>query len=137
MICRHFQCIIIYIKKATFSFLSYPDCGRQARRTLETQSVYERIHVRGCISVVGRALEVHAMPMLLAWGLLGIIVGLAELLLLFLCLLFANHLRSGGTGHTRLTTAPGKCELEPLAYTATASLARQQKYTSTLSVRLT
>ena len=126
-----------HIKKATFSFLSYPDCGRQARRTLETQSVYERIHVRGCISVVGRALEVHAMPMLLAWGLLGIIVGLAELLLLFLCLLFANHLRSGGTGHTRLTTAPGKCELEPLAYTATASLARQQKYTSTLSVRLT
>ena len=33
--------------------------------------------------------------------------------------------------------AEGKCELEPLAYTATASLARQQKYTSTLSVRLT
>ena len=116
--------------------LSYPDCGRQARRTLETKSVYERIHVRGCISVVGRALEAHVMPMLLTWGLLGIMIGLAELLLLFLCLLFANHLRTGG-GHTRLTTAPGKCELEPLAYTATASLARQQKFTSTLSVRLT
>ena len=120
----------------TFFFPSYPDCGRQARRTSETTSVYERIHVRGCISVVGRALEHHVMPMLLAWGLLGIMVGLAELLLLFLCLLFANHLRSGG-GHTRLTSAPGKCELEPLAYTSTASLARQQKYTSTLSVRLT
>ena len=116
------------------TLLSYPDCGRQARRTLETTSVYERIHVRGCISVVGRALEADVMPMLLGWGLLGIVVGLAELLLLFLCLLFANHLRTG-VGHTRLT--PGKCELEPLAYTATASLARQQKYTSTLSVRLT
>jgi len=87
--------------------VSYPDCGRQARRTLETTSVYERIHVRGCISVVGRALEAHVMPMLLAWGLLGIMVGLAELLLLFLCLLFANHLRAG-VGHTRLTTAPGE-----------------------------
>ena len=76
------------------------------------------------------------MPMLMAWGLLGIIVALAELLLLFLCLLFANHLRSGA-GHTRLTTSPGKCELEPLAYTSTATLSRQQKYTSTLSVRLT
>jgi len=87
--------------------VSYPDCGRQARRTVETNSVYERIHVRGCISVVGRALEAHVMPMLLAWGLLGIMVGLAQLLLLFLCLLFANHLRTGG-GHRRLTTAPGE-----------------------------
>merc|ERR1711962_48430 len=116
--------------------VSYPDCGRQARRTLETTSVYERIHVRGCISVVGRALEEHVMPMLMAWGLLGIIVALAELLLLLLCLLFAIHLRSGA-GHTRLTTSPGKCELEPLAYTSTTTLSRQQKYTSTLSVRLT
>merc|ERR1719273_2829016 len=112
--------------------VNYPNCGRQARRTLETTSVYERIHVRGCISVVGRALEEHVMPMLMAWGLLGIIVALAELLLR---LLFANHLRSGA-GHTRLTTSPGKCELEPLAYTSTATLSRQQKYTSTLSVRL-
>merc|ERR1712013_847566 len=115
---------------------TYPDCCRQARRTLETTSVYERIHVRGCISVVGRALEEHVMPMLMAWGLLGIMVALAELLLLLLCLLFANHLRSGA-GHTRLTTSPGKCELEPLAYTSTATLSRKQKYTSTLSVRLT
>ena len=130
------QVTVFITQITTFFFPSYPDCGRQARRTLETTSVYERIHVRGCISVVGRALEHHVMPMLLAWGLLGIMVGLAELLLLFLCLLFANHLRSGG-GHTRLTSAPGKCELEPLAYTSTASLARQQKYTSTLSVRLT
>merc|ERR1719273_1516476 len=61
--------------------VTYPDCGRQARRTLETTSVYERIHVRGCISVVGRALEEHVMPMLMAWGLLGIMVALAELLL--------------------------------------------------------
>ena len=123
-------------QKTNFLIASYPDCGRQARRTLETTSVYERIHVRGCISVVGRALEEHVMPMLMAWGLLGIIVALAELLLLLLCLLFANHLRSGA-GHTRLTTSPGKCELEPLAYTSTANLSRQQKYTSTLSVRLT
>lgn len=123
-------------QKTNFLIASYPDCGRQARRTLETTSVYERIHVRGCISVVGRALEEHVMPMLMAWGLLGIMVALAELLLLFLCLLFANHLRSGA-GHTRLTTSPGKCELEPLAYTSTATLSRQQKYTSTLSVRLT
>merc|ERR1719150_1629645 len=42
--------------------------------------------------------------MLMAWGLLGIIVVLAELLLLFLCLLFANHLRSGA-GHTRLRSS--------------------------------
>ena len=123
-------------QKTNFLIASYPDCGRQARRTLETTSVYERIHVRGCISVVGRALEEHVMPMLMAWGLLGIMVALAELLLLFLCLLFANHLRSGA-GHTRLTTSQGKCELEPLAYTSTATLSRQQKYTSTLSVRLT
>ena len=104
------------------------------------------------------------MPLLLAWGVLGLAVTLAALLLTFLCLLFAHHLRT--LRHTRLTDAPGKCELEPLArpphhrgarstssppggglYTRstssppggglyTTTLAREHKYTSTLSVTL-
>ena len=53
------------------------------------------------------------MPLLLAWGVLGLAVTLAAILLTFLCLLFAHHLRT--LRHTRLTNAPGKCELEPLA----------------------
>lgn len=75
--------------------VSYPDCGRQAGRSLQAE-VYERIHVRGCLTVVGRALQDHVMPLLLAWGLLGLLVALAELMLVALCLLFGQHLRQAG-----------------------------------------
>lgn len=81
--------------------VSYPDCGRQAHRTLQndyTATVYERIHVRGCITVVGGALREQVMPLLLGWGLIGVLVCLAELMLLFLCLLFAQHLRRSSLG---------------------------------------
>jgi hypothetical protein len=96
--------------------------------------VYERLHVRGCITVVGRALQDRVMPLLLGWGLIGLVVALAQLLLLFLCLLFAQHLRSGlaPSGHREPGHRPGKAELQPLHYT---SLARGH-YTSTLSVTL-
>ena len=43
-------------------------------RTLETdftQTIYERIHVRGCITSIKESLDTYVMPLLLAWGLIG------------------------------------------------------------------
>ena len=79
---------------------SYPDCGRQAGRSLQAE-VYERIHVRGCLTVVGRALQDHVMPLLLAWGLLGLLVALAELMLLALCLLAYRLVKHRGHAKPR------------------------------------
>ena len=43
-------------------------------RTLEsdyTQTIYERIHVRGCITAIKESMDTYVMPLLLAWGLIG------------------------------------------------------------------
>ena len=41
---------------------SYPDCGRQAHRALQGDAVYERIHVRGCVTVIGQVRAVVPPP---------------------------------------------------------------------------
>ena len=76
--------------------VKYPDCGRQAHRTLGSDfanTVYERIHAQGCITAVKEVLEVSVNPILLAWGVIGVILALTELGVVFMCLLFILHSR--------------------------------------------
>jgi len=104
--------------------VKYQDCGVQARRTLETdftQTIYERIHVRGCITSIKESLDTYVMPLLLAWGLIGIMVCVCEVFLLVCCLMFTSHLRSKAGGRTRLTST-GRLEMEPLSYTSTLNV---------------
>jgi len=85
--------------------VKYPGCGRQAHRTLEsdfTQTVYERIHVKGCVTAIKQSLEEYVMPLLLAWGLIGLMVLLAELAVILLCVVFTWHLKRRETRGTRL-----------------------------------
>ena len=85
--------------------VKYPGCGRQAHRTLEsdfTQTVYERIHVKGCITAIKQSLEEYVMPLLLAWGLIGLLVLLAQVTLILLCMVFTWHIRRRETRGTRL-----------------------------------
>ena len=76
--------------------VKYPDCGRQAHRTLGSDfanTVYERIHAQGCITAVKQTLEDSVNPLLVAWGVMGVGVALAELWVVFMCLLFTLHSR--------------------------------------------
>lgn len=113
--------------------VKYPGCGRQAHRTLEsdfTQTVYERIHVKGCITSIKQSLEEYVMPLLLAWGLIGVAVLLAELMIVFLCLLFQVHQRRRETRGTRL-------QLDMAGQTSGKMVVGGTKvYTSTLNVNI-
>ena len=54
--------------------LSDPKCHVAMCRTLESdfsQTIYERIHVRGCVTTIKESLHTYVLPMLLAWALLG------------------------------------------------------------------
>ena len=98
--------------------VKYPGCGRQAHRTLEsdfTQTVYERIHVKGCVTAIKQSLEEYVMPLLLAWGLIGLMVLLAELAVILLCVVFTWHMRRRETRGTRLQleSSSGKQFIDP------------------------
>ena len=83
----------------------YPGCGRQAHRTLEsdfTQTVYERIHVRGCVTAIKQSLEEYVMPLLMAWGLIGLLVLLGQVTVILLCGAIIWHNRTRQTRGTRL-----------------------------------
>jgi len=85
--------------------VKYPGCGRQAHRTLEsdfTQTVYERLHVKGCITAVKQSLDEYVVPLLLAWALLGIVVLVALVIVMLLCILFQVHERRRKARGTRL-----------------------------------
>ena len=74
--------------------IKYPDCGRQAHRTLGSdfaKTVYDRIHAQGCLTAVQQSLEESVNPLLMAWGVAGVAVALAELVVVFMCLLFTLH----------------------------------------------
>ena len=74
--------------------VKYPDCGRQAHRTLGSdfaKTVYERIHAQGCLTAVQQSLEESVNPLLMAWGVAGVAVALLELVVVFMCLLFKLH----------------------------------------------
>ena len=74
--------------------IKYPVCGRQAHRTLGSDfaiSVYDRIHAQGCLTAVQQSLEESVNPLLMAWGVAGVAVALAELVVVFMCLLFTLH----------------------------------------------
>ncbi|XP_023332365.1 uncharacterized protein LOC111704370 isoform X2 [Eurytemora carolleeae] len=89
----------------------YPDCGIQAKRPLDTdftQKIYERIHVKGCITTIKESWDTYVMPLLLAWGLIGIVVALCELFLILSCVLFSYHL-STSTRRTRTSSTAGDC----------------------------
>ena len=101
----------------------YPGCGRQAIRTAE--SVYERIHVRGCITTIKQVVEEYVIPLLLAWGVIGLVVMLAELVVMVLCLLFAWEQRSRSQGRAlalQKTNSTGQWEEMPLRYTSTVNV---------------
>jgi len=66
--------------------VSYPGCGRHAHRSLETdfkQTVYERLHVKGCFTAVHEVLERFVSPLFLCWSVLGLLLAPV---LLSLCL---------------------------------------------------
>ena len=74
--------------------IKYPDCGRQAHRTLGSdfaKTVYDIIHAQGCLTVVEQSLEESVNPILMAWGVAGVAVALLELVVVFMCLLFKLH----------------------------------------------
>ena len=76
--------------------VKYPDCGRQAHRTLGSdfaKTVYERIHAQGCLTAALHTLEESVNPLLLCWGVMGVGVSLGELGISFLCILFLLHSR--------------------------------------------
>ena len=101
----------------------YPGCGRQAIRTAE--SVFERIHVRGCITTIKQALEEYVVPLLLAWGVIGVIVVVAEMMIILLCLLLAWNLRSRRKTRAlglQKTNSTGQWEEMPLRYTSTVNV---------------
>ena len=103
--------------------VKYPDCGRQAIRTAE--SVFERIHVRGCITTIKQALEEYVVPLLLAWGVIGVIVVVAEMMIILLCLLLAWNLRSRRKTRAlglQKTNSTGQWEEMPLRYTSTVNV---------------
>ena len=101
----------------------YTGCGHQASRT---QAMYERIHTRGCITTIKQSLEEHVVPLLLAWGAIGIVVVLAELVVILLCLLFSWNQRQLAAQQTMIQlqgesdqSDSGKWEERPLRYTST------------------
>ena len=74
--------------------IKYPVCGRLAHRTLGSDfamTVYDRIHAQGCLTAVQQSLEESVNPLLMAWGVAGVAVALAELVVVFMCLLFTLH----------------------------------------------
>ena len=76
--------------------VKYPDCGRQAHRTLGSDfasTVFERIHAVGCLTAVQSSLEESVNPLLLAWGVMGVGVALAEMAVVVMCILFVLHSR--------------------------------------------
>ena len=103
--------------------VKYPGCGGQAIRTVE--SVFERIHVRGCITTIKQALEEYVVPLLLAWGVIGVIVVVAEMMIILLCLLLAWNLRSRRKTRAlglQKTNSTGQWEEMPLRYTSTVNV---------------
>ena len=53
----------------------------------------ERIHVNGCMDVIRGVLFKHVMPILMICALVGLVVGMMELLLLLCAACFADHIR--------------------------------------------
>jgi len=108
--------------------VKYPGCGKQAHRTLEsdfTQTVYERLHVKGCITAVKQSLEEYVVPLLLAWALLGIVVLVGLLIVILLCIFFQVQEKRREARGTRLQ----------LDTSATAGRTGKL-YTSTLNVNI-
>ena len=91
---------------------SYPNCGRDAHRSLETdfsQTVYTRLEVRGCLTAVKHLLELFVSPLLLTFSILGL--ALSSLLVLLTCLtaLYGRFLHKVNNTGTRIVseTLPG------------------------------
>ena len=91
---------------------SYPNCGRDAHRSLETdfsQTVYTRLQVRGCMTAVKHLLDQFLSPLLLTFASLGLL--LSGLLLMLSCLagLYGWYLQKVNNTGTRIgsETLPG------------------------------
>jgi len=55
----------------------YPGCGKHAHRSLETdfkQTVYERLHVKGCFTAIKQVFSTFVLPMMLCWSVLALIL---------------------------------------------------------------
>eukprot|EP00088_Acartia_fossae_P013984 TRINITY_DN17427_c0_g1_i1.p1 TRINITY_DN17427_c0_g1~~TRINITY_DN17427_c0_g1_i1.p1 ORF type:complete len:325 (+),score=75.36 TRINITY_DN17427_c0_g1_i1:285-1259(+) len=101
----------------------FPTCGVQAvTEYLDSASIYERIHVRGCITVIREDLKQYVTPMSLVYAVLGLIVCVCLLLLCAVCMVCANHLLNGTVGTRKRLTSTGRMEIEPLKYTSTLNV---------------
>lgn len=105
--------------------VQYPDCGEHAKRTLEsdyTQTIYERIHVRGCVTAIKESMNVYVQPLLLGWGIIGIVISVCLLLLAVFCWLTASNLSPKSLPGRKRLTSTGEMEMQPLKYTSTLNV---------------
>ena len=91
---------------------SYPNCGRDAHRSLETdfsQTVYTRLQVRGCLTAVKHLLDQFVSPLLLTFSVLGLVLSCLLMLLTFLAGLYGWYLHKVNNTGTRIgsETLPG------------------------------
>merc|ERR1712227_1011032 len=73
----------------------YAGCGRHTHRSLETdfkQTVYERLHVKGCFTAVKQVLDVFVVPLLVCWSVLGLILVAVLVTLAIVSLMYAWYL---------------------------------------------
>ena len=91
---------------------SYPNCGRDAHRSLETdfsQTVYTRLQVRGCMTAVKHLLEQIVSPLLLTFSILGLALSFLLMKLTCLAALYGWYLHKVNNTGTRIVseTLPG------------------------------
>ena len=62
--------------------VKYPYCGREAHKTLGSDfanTLYQRIHTKGCLTPVAEVLQDSIRPLLITWGVLGTLVAIGLL----------------------------------------------------------
>jgi len=101
--------------------VQYPGCGGQAGGG---GAVHERIYVRGCITTIKQVLSDYVIPLLLSWGVIGVIVVIVELLLIVLYLLYARTIsnRKGVEVGLQQANRSGQWEEMPLRYTSSVNV---------------
>jgi len=88
----------------------YTGCGRHTHRSLETdfkQTVYERLHVKGCFTAVKQVLDVFVVPMLVCWSVLGLILVAVMMVLTIVFLMYAWYLHKLDKSGVRIKSDNG------------------------------
>jgi len=105
--------------------VQYKGCGLQATRSLDTdytKTIYQRLHVRGCVTVIKESLDTYVGPLLLAWALIGIIISVCLLFLGLCCFLFCWHIKQKTVLKRKRLSSTGRLEMEPLKFTSTLNV---------------